>query len=109
MSQIWNHVKIDCGKPKVGEGATVFWYTDRTAATVVRVAKSGKTAWIQGDFAVRADKNGMSESQEYTYKPNPDAKIERVSLRKDGQWRTAGKHGKKVAFGARRAYHDYSF
>jgi len=108
MTQIANILKIKCKAPEVGDGATVYLYTDRHAATVVRVSKSGRTAWIQPDSAKRIDNNGMSESQDYEYSANTDAQLIRVSIRKDGQWRKSGEYT-KVAFGIRNAYHDYSF
>lgn len=106
--QIANHVRIKTKTPEVGDGVTIFHYTDRSAGTVVRVSKSGKTAWVVPVKAVRIDNNGMSESQEYRYEEIPNAEPFRVTLRKDGQWRRTN-HENKVAFGFRNAYHDFSF
>lgn len=108
MSQIWNHVKIQCAAPQIGMGATVFHYTDRSPATVVKMSESGKTVWIQVDQATRTDENGMSELQAYEYTPNPKGELMKVTLRRDGQWRVE-KKGLKVAFGRREKYHDFSF
>ncbi len=93
--------------PRVGEGATIYHYSDRDAATVVRVSPSGSTAWIQEDSAKRADSNGQSDQQTYTYSPNTDAQIQKVVKTKTG-WKIAGKTS-RVVFGYRRAYHDFSF
>lgn len=109
MSQLANHVRIKTKFPVVGDGVTVFHYTDRSAGTVERISPSGKTVWIRPDRAIRKDRNGMSESQQYAYEPVEDAKLMRATLRKDGQWRLSGYMGYKVAFGFRDAYHDYSF
>lgn len=106
--QIANFFRVASKDPQVGDGATIFHYTDRSAATVVRVSKSGKTAWIQADRAIRTDENGMSESQSYRFEPNPKGNIVRVSKRKNGEWRMS-RDVRKVAFGYRDAYHDYSF
>lgn len=106
--QIANHVRIKTKTPEVGDGVTIFHYTDRSAGTVVRVSKTGKTAWVVPVRAVRTDNNGMSESQEYRYEEIPGAEPFRVTLRKDGQWRRTN-HENKVAFGFRNAYHDFSF
>ena len=57
--------------PSVGDGATLYMYSDRHAYTVrtVTVSPSGKTITIRAtrDKAVRTDKNGFSESQEYEF------------------------------------------
>lgn len=99
-------------KPTVGMGATIFGYSDRHAATVVSVSKDGKTVEIQRDIATRADTNGMSDSQAYTYAPNPDASIATYTLRKNGTWVREGssmKGGERIALGYRSEYYDYSF
>ena len=66
--------------PKVGDGATLFLYSDRHAYTVrhVRVSPSGKTITIRAtrDKVRRIDNNGMSESQAYEYETvEPDSKF----------------------------------
>lgn len=93
-------------QPEVGMGATLLMWSDRYPFTVVKVSPSGKTLWAQEDEAVRVDSNGMSDSQAYTFKPNPDARTLRFSLRKSGQWR--GPAG-RLALGYRSRYYDYSF
>lgn len=99
-------IEREVAGPEVGGGATICHYSDRDAATVVRVSPSGKTAWIQQDVATRVDKNGMSESQEYAYERDPGAPILKVVRTKKG-WKIAG--GSRVAFGHRSKYHDFSF
>jgi hypothetical protein len=97
-------------KPEVGMGATVLGWSDRHAGTVIEVSKSGKRIKVRLDKATRIDKNGMSESQEYTYEPDPDGTEYTFSLRQDGKWRLVGEaKGKTVALGYRRHYHDFSF
>lgn len=94
--------------PEVGMGVTILMYTDRVAATITWVSKSGKTITIQRDNEIRTDSNGQSESQEYTYTPNPNGQLTTVSLRKDGRWKEA-KSTTVVRLGVRDSYYDYGF
>jgi hypothetical protein len=106
---LMNHLMsgtLGAAPPTVGEGCTFLHWTDRSAGTVVKVSPSGKTAWVRADKAIRTDTHGMSDSQSYRYEAIPDAPLTAVRLGKRG-WRTSG--GTTVAFGYRRAYHDYSF
>ena len=98
--------------PKVGDGATILHWSDRSAATVTRVERERNrdVIYIQKDLAVRIDTNGMSDCQTYSYALDPSAPEERVVLRQTktrSAWRT--KSGDVVVFGHRNAYHDYSF
>lgn len=98
-------------KPKVGMGATQCMWSDRHAYTIVTVF-SEKHIVVQKDKAIRADKNGMSESQEYTYQADPEGTKYTVTLRKNGKWVTKGeglKNGTGWMLGERREYYDYSF
>ena len=54
-------------EPKVGEGATVYMYSDRNAYQVTAVAEDGESCTIQRCNVKRTDNNGMSESQTYDY------------------------------------------
>ncbi len=92
--------------PEVGMGVTFLYYTDRSAGTITKVSPSGKTIQVKADKATRIDNNGMSESQDYTYEPDPEAQEVTARLTKSG-WKT--KSGTRLAIGYRRAYHDYSF
>lgn len=93
--------------PEVGMGATILMYSDRHAATVIEVLSPSRIV-IQEDTATRTDKNGMSESQEYAYTPDPKAEKLTVSLRKDGRWKIQASQT-IIKLGERDAYHDYSF
>ena len=96
--------------PEVGMGATKLMYTDRQAFTIVEVSKNGKTITVQRDKAVRADTNGMSDSQAYTYERDTDGEKIKVSLRKDGRWRETGqRNGTCFLIGHRDEHWDYSF
>ena len=110
MSQIYNHIRLteEHAIPAVGMGATLFSWSDRDAHTILSVSKSGKSFTMQEDFATRIDTNGMSESQDYTFAPNPNGYVVAVKMTKRG-WRVGGMRGQKVAVGVRDSYYDYSF
>lgn len=94
--------------PTIGMGATIHVGSDAYPATVIQVTRNGKRVVIQEDIATRIDNNGMSESQDYTYEPNPEGEIHVVTLRKDGRYRESGTTT-PVSIGFRRKYYDYSF
>lgn len=96
--------------PTVGMGATILQWTDRTACTIVEVSKNRIV--VQEDNAIRTDKNGMSDSQDYRYEPNPNGSKTAFTLRKNGAWVREGeamKGGQRVSIGVRDHYYDYSF
>jgi hypothetical protein len=96
--------------PTVGQGATRLMWTDRKAGTIVEV--NGKRLVFQEDTATRADHNGMSESQQYTYAPDPQGHTVVYTLRKNGAWVREGQPfqtGERLGIGYRDHYHDYSF
>jgi len=98
--------------PELGMGATILMWTDRIAATVVHVSRSGREIDVREDHAVRTDDNGMSESQDYEYSRNPNGRVHTYTLRKNGRWVRQGesmKGGQRLLLGQRRAYHDFSF
>ena len=98
--------------PKIGDGATVLCWTDRHAATVVAVSKSGKTVSVQRDTQKRIDSNGMSEMQEYECTPNPNGFRLTFTLRSNGAWAEKGqpmRGGARLSVGERRPYFDFSF
>lgn len=96
--------------PEVGMGATRLGWTDRHPYTVIEV-KSPKRIVVQADDAKRIDKNGMSESQDYEFNPNPEGETVEISLRKNGRWIEVGQSSKGTSFliGHREKYYDYSF
>jgi hypothetical protein len=94
--------------PEVGMGATITMYTDRHACTIIDVSPFGRRIIVQEDAATRTDTNGMSESQTYSYTPDPKGAVCVFSLRKDGRYvERCGSNGLLV--GSRRHYHDFSF
>ena len=97
--------------PEVGMGATYYVGSDRYPFTIVEVVNE-KTLVIQADEFKRIDKNGFSESQEYTYSPNPEARKIVITKRKTGRWVEKGQSsdcGSGYGIGHRRAYQDPSF
>lgn len=108
-----NHLysRIASPEPVVGMGATILGWTDRHAATIVEVSANKKTIVIQQDTATRTDKNGMSESQDYTFTPNPNAARKVYTLRKNGKYHLKGDSikGSTILIGERDEYYDFSF
>jgi hypothetical protein len=98
---------------KVGDGATYGIGSDRYPFTVVEI-KSETTIIVTADNYRRIDKNGVSESQQYEYTPDPNGCRITVTRRKQGDdyvWRKQGdgKGGGVFAFHGRNAYQDPSF
>ena len=124
---VFNHIDSRSvrGEPEpfVGMGATILHWTDRSAATVVKIEVIRKVTYIttQDDNATRKDKNGMSESQDYDYTPDANGHL-RVFKKhpKTGFWKfcvlnpDTGRyvqqtHGSGLKLGVRDEYYDYSF
>lgn len=96
--------------PTVGMGATYSVGSDRYAFTVIRILSPTRIV-LQQDNYKRTDNNGLSESQEYEYTPNPDGRVVTVSLRKGDKWVEVGmpKQSSGYWLGKRRTYLDPSF
>jgi hypothetical protein len=102
-------------EPEVGMGATMLSWSDRDPYTIIKVTpyKSGpnkglaREIVVQEDDSTRTDSNGMSDSQSYTFTPNPNGRTRVVRRRKDGSFRTPG--GTQFRIGSRDRYYDYSF
>jgi hypothetical protein len=89
-------------------GVTMQVGSDRFPGTIIQVTQNGRRIVFQEDEAIRLDKNGMSESQNYTYRPCATCTMYIATLRKDGKYRLTG--GKvPVYIGYRDRYYDYSF
>jgi hypothetical protein len=102
--------------PEVGMGVTECMWSDRHAYTVVEVYKNKKGVVkeivVQSDRVIRTDTNGISESQNYRYEPDPNGGKKTVTLRKNGRWITQGdplKGGTGWMIGERCEYYDPSF
>jgi hypothetical protein len=95
---------------EIGSGATIVIGTDRDAATVIAVSKSGRKVTVQRDIARRTDSNGMSDQQHYEYARNPEGEVVTFSLRKNGRWWQVGRSGGLVLrLGERDSFYDYNF
>lgn len=98
--------------PVVGMGATMLGWTDRHAATIVEVSKSGRRVVIQRDKAIRTDSYGMSDCQSYSFERDENAPRRAYTLRKNGAWVAEGtsmRSGSRISIGHRSEYYDYSF
>jgi len=89
--------------PKIGEGATIILWTDRYAGTIIKITRC--QIHVQRDVAVRQDDRGMCETQDYTYRPDPQGPL--YIFRKTKRGYKAGSCG--LVIGERDEYYDYSF
>lgn len=95
--------------PFVGMGATVYGYSDRYAATVTAVNKTGKTIELTEDTVTKWDP--WPSGYGTAFAPNPTGRKWVATLRtvKGGKvWRTKGV-GDGVTLGTRAAYRDPHF
>lgn len=92
---------------KVGDGVTIYLWSDSHAATVIKRTKYSIT--VQQDKAIRTDNNGISEHQEYRYERNPRGEITTYRWsNKYGCFCNSGDQSIKIGNG-RYEYYDYSF
>ena len=100
-----------CAVPEIGMGVTQLCWTDRHPFTMIDIIND-KTLVVQADESIRVDNNGMSDSQKYEYKQNPEGSIYIITLRKNGYWVTKGssmKSGQRWHVGSRSRYYDFTF
>lgn len=118
VNHIQSRATLGQPTPTVGMGATILGWTDRHPATIIEVWKKDYVVAVQEDHAFRTDKNGMSESQEYTYFPNCAGNISYYRF-VDGRWQSVRMNfktgrwvkteGSGLRIGEREKYHDFSF
>lgn len=101
-------------RAEVGTGGTIYLFSDRVACTVISLPLGHRASWVevQEDRAIRTDDNGMSDSQDYTYQPNPEGRKTRFTLRKNGLYIRQGdpmKNGILLKLGSRSHFHDFCF
>ena len=105
---------------KVGDGATVFGYSDCRACTVI--ASSPKSVTVRRDTATRLTKPEFivggfaghctnNNEIEYSYEPNPNGSVSTFTLRKNGRWVEKGyPMNNRGGIGVgRREFYDYNF
>lgn len=103
---------------KVGDGVTVKLWTDRHAATVIKVTKSSVTVqrdkatldpnfkpeWIPGGFAAHCTNQ---DEQTYTYERDPNGEI--YTFRWSNRYGQYGQPGNLTLHKGRREFYDYNF
>ncbi len=89
---------------EVGDGVTVNLYSDSHAGTVIKRTK--RTVTIRRDNAIRTDDNGMSDSQQYRYEPDPNGTVYKAYW---SEKRGCFMWGRKPISVGRYEYYDYSF
>jgi hypothetical protein len=123
-NHIYSRMTQGAPEPVVDMPATILLWTDRNAGTVVHVWTERKHQYvtIQEDRAIRTDKNGLSDSQEYDYKRDPFGRLVMFRREPDGRWREAYRDavtkkmrihkygsGNGLILGRRETYRDPSF
>jgi len=110
-------------EPEIGMGATIVYWSDRQACTIVDVSKNGRTVTVTEDTATLTNSDELkchaggfaahvSGTQKYSYKSNPDGPTKQYSLRKNGRWIRVGqsmRSGTNLSVGHRSQYYDYNF
>lgn len=98
-------------KPEIGMGATEMLYSDREPYEVISI-KDDRHITVRRLKAIRTDKNGMSEDQDYRYEQDLKGDIVNLFLTKKGKWRERYKNGclgNVFVLGHAEKYYDYSF
>jgi hypothetical protein len=106
----------------IGEGATICYYSDRQACTIISYSNKKITvrydkATLKPDWKPEFYKGGFSaycannNSQEYDYEQDENGQVEVFTLRKNGKWIRKGEslRGTKLIVGKRSHFHDYNF
>jgi hypothetical protein len=118
-NHILSRAVIGQPEPALGMGVTLLSWTDRDPGTIVGVFTAAKMIKVREDHATRMDKNGLSESQTYQFRPNHTGHVYTFRQNKSGVWeeveynpltnryRKTGGHGLRI--GERSAYRDPSF
>ena len=119
VNHMYSRMVVGEPAPYVGMPATLLSWTDRNPATVIEVNMTKRYIVVQDDDYQRIDSNGLSESQEYEYTPNPNGHTRIFRKDKKGQWvqhyvnpetkRLVQSRGCGLRLGAREKYYDFSF
>ena len=122
-NHLYSHMVKGQPEPEVGMGATLLSWTDRYAATIVKVWRMPKKGTIhlvvRQDHSIRTDNNGLSESQKYEFAPNPRGYGHTFRLGRSGRWEEIAysEHTKRwhmikglgLRIGEREEYRDPTF
>ena len=93
----YDNIHLTPANVKVGQGATVNYWSDRHAGTIV-------PEWIPGGFSGYCTN---AEQQSYTYEKNPDGEL--ITLRWSKRYNQYGQPGDLTASKGRHEYYDYNF
>lgn len=101
-------------EPQMGDGATILYWSDRAAGTVVQMHGDPKTLFV----VVRKDRQWRDERDNWFTEPDPDGTLCFFRRQKDDSWKETfidpltGKWrsgGAGLLIGHRNPYHDDSF
>jgi len=92
---------------KIGMGCTEILWSDREPYTVIEILAKNKIM-VQADKAIRTDKNGASECQEYDFERNPNGTTYILTNSKKHGWHIAGTE-RVFVMDYREKYYDFSF
>jgi len=97
--------------PKVGEGATLCYWTDRYAGTVIAVSKNGRTVAVQQDTAKALHTMMTDSGQQWEHERDPQEAVTVLTRRKNGRYIAKGAtmNGTPRLMQGRHHYFDYSF
>ena len=122
INRLQERMVIGAPAPAIGMGVTMTSYSDRHAGTIIKIEKTGKSLLIhvQQDNVKRRDNNGISESQDYEFSPNPNGPVYYYKQKKpNSRWvqmyinPETGRFNKSNAgglfVGERDEYYDFSF
>ena len=94
--------------PVVGMGATELMYSDRHPYTIIEVINP-KRIKVRADRAIRVDKKGESEQQDYKYIQQHDTPGIILVLNKSGRWKQfKNPKGSTFLIGKREEYYDFT-
>ena len=95
-------------QPKIGMGVTELMYSDRHPYTITKIL-SVKHIMVRPDKAIRIDKNGCCETQEYSYETDIESPEITLFLNKFGRWKRQGDaNGSTYLIGKREEYYDFT-
>ena len=111
---------------KVGDGATLYGWSDRRAYTVTYVSDNGKIVKLQRDDATLLNGSTSGEpdalvvhpggfcanvtgKQRWSLKRDPMGEVTKATLRENGKYGTVGSALSNIEIGVRNEFYDYNF